>query len=140
MVGKILKKNPRPGVDEYGRTDMHYAGDSEVVQKLIESGLDINRQDDNGWCPLHFYAQDSNVNAIEVALANGADPNLIDLHGNGPLWTATINARGDFSCVVALLKAGAKAGHKNEHGRSLLDMANTIKGGLEAVFLEHNHA
>ena len=137
MTGKIPKKNSRPGIDEYGRTALHYADNPEVIQKLIDSGVDVNLQDDNGWCPLHFFAQDGNVEAIEVALSNGADPNLADSHGNGPLWTATMNARGNFACVIALLKAGALANNQNVHGRSPMDMANTIKGGLESVFRDH---
>lgn len=137
MTGKIPKKNTRPGIDEYGRTALHYAENSEVIQKLIDSGIDVNLQDDNGWCPMHFFAQDGNVKAIEVALSNGANPNLTDAHGNGPLWTATMHAKGNFSCVIALLDAGATANHQNAHGRSPLDMANTIKGGLESVFLKH---
>lgn len=137
MTGKIPKKNSRPGIDEYGRTALHYVDNPEVIQKLINDGADVNLQDDNGWCPLHFFAQDSNVEAIQIALSNGADPNLADSHGNGPLWTATMNARDNFACVIALLKAGAVANHQNVHGRSPLDIAETIKGGLQSVFRDH---
>ncbi|MEX1215124.1 ankyrin repeat domain-containing protein [Saccharospirillum sp.] len=138
MVSEVPEK--RQGVDEYGRSEIHYAKDANVIQLMIDSGTDINRQDDNGWCPLHFYAQACNIDAVEVALANNADPNLLDSHGNGPLWTATMNAKGNFSCVVALLKSGANATRKNMHGRSPSDMANTIKGGLERVFADDGHA
>ena len=137
MTGKIPKKDQRPEIDEYGRTALHYARDPEIIQNLIDSGLDVNLQDDNGWCPMHFFAQDGNVEAMEVALSNNANPNLTDSHGNGPLWTATMNAKGNFSCVIALLKAGAVANHRNAHGRSPSDMAATIKGGLESVFETH---
>ena len=137
MTGKIPKQKSREGIDEYGRTELHYASDIQSIINLLEAGLDINLQDDNGWCPMHFYAQDSNAAAIELALQKGANPNLIDQHGNSPLWTATMNARGNFSCVIALLKSGAIKDHKNIHGRSPLDMANTIKGGLDEVFTKY---
>ena len=140
MTGKIPKKKPREGIDEYGRNDIHYADTSTKIENLINEGFDINLQDDNGWSPMHFYAQDSNVSAIQAALKSGANPNLVDSHGNGPLWTATMNARGEFSCVIALLKAGANPNHKNKHGRSPLDMANTIKEGLENVYAKYQNA
>ena len=105
MVGKVPKRNPRKGIDEYGRTKVHYAETSSEIEKLVNEGADINLQDDNGWCPLHFYAQVNNAEAIQKALELGADPNLTDSHGNGPLWTATMNSRGEYGCVVALLKA-----------------------------------
>lgn len=134
MTGKIPKRNLREGIDEYGRTDIHYASDAGTIERLIVGGADINLQDDNGLCPMHFYAQENNISAIDVALKNGATPNLVDSHGNSPLWTATMNVRGDFSCIEALLKAGANANHKNKHDRSPFDIANTIKGGLEKIY------
>ena len=136
MVGKIPKKNEREGVDEYGRTKLHYSSTASEIEKLIDDGFDINHQDDNGWCPLHFFSQDRNTPAVEAALNKGANPNLIDLHGNGPLWTATMNAKGEYEVVALLLKNGADPNLRNKHGRSPFDMANTIKSGLEVVFTE----
>lgn len=140
MTGKVPKKNPREGIDEYGRTKLHYAGTPEEIENMVNDGLDINLQDDNGWCPIHFYAQENNAEAINKALNLGANPNLVDSHGNSPLWTATMNARGEFTCVIALLKSGANPIIKNKHGRSPLDMANTIQGGLETIFAQHQNA
>jgi ankyrin repeat protein len=140
VSGKVPKKNPRDGIDEYGRTDVHYASDADEIEKLIQAGMDIDLQDDNGWCPMHFYAQNNNVKALEAALNYGANPNLYDSYGNSPLWTATMSAHGQFDCIIALLKAGAKAGHTNKHGRSPKDMANTINNGLEDVFSNYENA
>lgn len=139
MSGNITKRNPRTGIDEYGRTAIHYASDISAIKSLLAEGLDINLQDDNGWSPLHFYAQESNDYAIRLALENGANPNLTDSYGNGPLWTATMNARGNNACVEQLLEAGAVADEKNKHGRSPLDMAKTIGGSLEESFKRHGN-
>lgn len=67
-------------------------------------------------------------------LKHNADPNLYDIYGNGPLWTATMNARGYFECVKILLEHNANPDKKNNAGRSPHDMANTIKQGLDEIF------
>lgn len=137
MTKKWPKKKDRPGVDRYGRTHIHNAVNENDIAKLAEliaAGKDINAQDDNGWTALHFAAQDRNIEMIKLLLKHGADPNLIDIYGNGPLWTATMNAGGSFECVAALLEHNALPDPKNKAGRSPLDMANTIGHGLEEIF------
>ena len=137
MTKKIPKKNPRQGIEEYGRNKLHYAadaGDVETVDSLLNQGLDINAQDDNGWTALHFAAQMNHANVIELLLSKMADPNLVDIHGNNPLWTATMKARGDFRCVELLLMAGSNPSTKNKYGRSPIEIAKTIANGLETPF------
>ena len=137
MSGKQPKRKERPGVDVYGRTPLLKAviDDSEkAVRELVEAGGDVNHQDDNGWTALHFAAQERKNAVAEILLSAGADPNLTDSHGNSPLWTATMNARGDFSLIQLLLNAGAIPDRKNRHGRSPSDIASTIQGGLEKLF------
>jgi ankyrin repeat protein len=140
MTKKWPKKKDRPDVDQYGRTDVHNSvieKDITTLMKLLSAGKNIDSQDDNGWTALHFAAQSSNIEIINLLLKNNANPNLIDIHGNSPLWTATMNARGNFDCVEALLKYNARPDEKNNAGRSPLDMANTIKNGLDKIFLKH---
>ena len=137
MSGKQPKRIPRHGVDEYGRTSLVNAiinGDEPLVKKLIAEGADINHQDDNGWSALHFVAQERKNTILKLLLSCGANPDLLDLHGNTPLWTAVMNSRGDFSAIRLLIKNGAMVDIKNKHGKSPLDMAMTIKGGLEKEF------
>jgi ankyrin repeat protein len=80
---------------------------------------------------LHIAVQERHVDVIEALLAAGADPNAADKHGNGPLWTAVMNARGDNRIVELLLQAGADPQHKNAHGRSPYDMAFNMGHGSE---------
>src|SRR5262245_18037937 len=129
MSGKQPKRKPRPGVDEYGRTPLHYAalnGDYDTLVRLIDSGSSIDAQDDNGCTALHFAAQERQSSLLEELLRRGASPNLVDSHGNSPLWVGLINSKGNYSIVKKLLSAGADPDHKNAHGRSPQDMATLM--------------
>ena len=126
MSGKQPKRKPRPGVDPYGRIPLHYAavdGDIEALVALLDSGSSINAQDDNGWTALHFATQGCHSKIVEELLSRGAASDLVNSHGNSPLWVGIMNARGNFSIVKSLLAAGADPDRKNAHGRSPRDMA-----------------
>lgn len=43
------------------------------VTKLINSGADINQQDEQGWTPLNFAAGKGDVSLIKLLVENGAD-------------------------------------------------------------------
>ena len=129
MAGKVPKKNPRPGVDGYGRTPLHYAaaqGNTAEVGRLLAEGASANAQDDNGWTPAHFAAQACSLECLEALLAAGADPALADVHGNTVLWRAVFASRGDGGLIRALRAAGADPYALNKHGSSPLDLARTI--------------
>jgi ankyrin repeat protein len=127
MSGKQPKRKSRPGVDEYGRIPLHYAavgGDFKALVRLLESGSSIDAQDDNGWTALHFAVQDGHSKLVEELLKRGANPNLVNSHGNSPLWVGFVRARGDdYAVVKRLLAAGADPDHKNAYGRSPRDIA-----------------
>src|SRR5689334_17030113 len=89
------KRNPRPGVDKYGRAPIWYlasAGDVAGVRTALANGADANAGDDAKYTPLHVSAQEGRVEVITVLLGAGADPNVTDKYGNGPLWTAIMSA------------------------------------------------
>jgi len=136
MSGKQPKRIPRPGIDEYGRSPLlnaAIAGDLPKIVVLLAEGAPVDLQDDNGWTALHFAIQARREDIVRALLERGANPNLVNSHGNGPLWVAVMNARGEFGVIEALLAAGADPSRKNLHGRSPRDMAQTIQKGLEAV-------
>jgi uncharacterized protein len=129
MAGKQPKRIPRPGVDEYGRTQVHYAannGDSAQVQDLLRHGANSDAQDDNGWSPLHFAAQANSSAVTSALLEAGADVAVRDSYGNTPLSTAVFNSRGDGSVIRLLRSAAAEPEMPNNNGVTPLQLARTI--------------
>jgi ankyrin repeat protein len=129
MAGKQPKRKPREGVDEYGRTPLHYAAAEsrpDEVAKLVAAGADANAQDDNGWSPLHFAAQAVSSNCTAALLRAGADTSLHDSYGNTALWRAVFSSKEDGSVIRLLREAGANPLAKNKHGISPTSLARTI--------------
>jgi ankyrin repeat protein len=84
MVGKQPKTKARPGVDEYGRTPLHYAcndGNAALCAELLAAGASANAPDDNGWVPLHFAAQAQSASVTSLLLNAGAETDIRDYHG-----------------------------------------------------------
>ncbi len=137
MSRKQPKRKPRPGVDVYGRTELHYAaneGNLEEVRRQIALGSDPNAQDDDGWCALHFAAQFNSAPITEALLQAGAKPDLKDLFGNTPLFTAVFNSRGEGAVIGLLRVAGADPHAANDSGVTPLGLARTINNFNVAQF------
>jgi len=129
MTRKQPKRKPRPGVDEYGRTPLHYAaadGQVEEVIRLLSAGANPNAQDDNGWSALHFAAQAVSSGVTEMLLAGGAQTELKDSFGNTALSTAVFESRGNGSVIQLLRRAGADPHAANSSGVTPLSLARTI--------------
>lgn len=82
---------------------------------------------DNGEHSLHQYAGRGAAGIVRALLAQGIDPELIDVHRNRPLHHAA--ASGDLDTVRALLDAKAKPSPRNGHNLAPLHRA-----------AEHGHA
>jgi ankyrin repeat protein len=127
------KRNPRIGMDVYGRTDLFnfaFKGDIEGVKKEVASGASLNQGDDAGFTPLHIAIQEKRVDVVNFLLENGADPNQKDKYGNSPLWTAVYYAsranrtEANIEILRLLLDRGADPNQLNNAGRSPLQMVN----------------
>ncbi len=128
-VKKLINQSQIDVLDGEARTPLIYSAFSnnvEILEWLIDNDANINHQDRGGWCALHAAAQEGHLQIVELLLNRGANPNLIDSYGNGPLWTATMNAKGDETIPNLLIDAGSDANHKNNAGRSPTDIKNTM--------------
>jgi ankyrin repeat protein len=123
------KRNDRPGVDRYGRTDLHYAalaGDASKVKELLAGGLDPGVLDDDGRTPLHAAAQAWCPACCTALLEAGAAVDSADVNGNTPLWVAVFESRGRGEIIKLLRDRGADPTRPNRHGVSPLKLARTI--------------
>lgn len=79
--------------DPYGQTALMYAvsaGNTSILQDLIDLGADVNALTDEGWTALMFASRD-NGDAIPVLLENGADADLENGAGRSAFDIALVN-------------------------------------------------
>lgn len=136
---QLIRTNPDEALAKLSRIDERYRGGTllhhsiaygahQVAVELIRRGIDVNMQDSNGQSALHFAAESCNVTVAELLIQHGGRFDLLDVHGNSPVWTAVFNARGNYELVRLFLKHGGARMVKvrNRHGRSPLDFAVQI--------------
>ena len=78
------------GVDEDGRTPLHWASKVEVVKYLIENlHCDPNCVNRKGWTPLHFASFWGFVEMVKYLTETcHCDPNCMNTYGETPLYLA----------------------------------------------------
>lgn len=121
-------RNRRSDVDEYGRSSLwHYAAEGNLValeNELRSSTDNVSAADKDGFTALHVAAQNGHIPIVRKLLAAGAEVNVLDCYGNGPLWTASrqaslaIATEPAFEIAALLLRSGANPHHVNNAGRS----------------------
>lgn len=116
--------------EDTGDSFLHCAIASELQELslyLINRGINVNIQDNNGDTALHFLPVYHNIEIGKAIMKAGGDPNIRNKHNNNSLWTAVFNARGkNYDLVELLLAYGADAHTPNNAGRSPLDFAKQI--------------
>lgn len=75
-------------------------GNDQVVEYLLNKGVNLNGQDENGMTALHFAANDGHSSSCSLLLARGANINIQTNDGATALFLA---ARGGFLPVCRLL-------------------------------------
>lgn len=110
--------------------------DRAAVQRLIESGADVNSAQPDGATALHWAAYHGDSDLARLLLAAGAEPSAANRNGSTPMWLAA--SRGDASVLAALLENGAEPDEALPLGRTPLMLA-ARSGSVEAVrvLLEH---
>ncbi|HEX6996355.1 MAG TPA: ankyrin repeat domain-containing protein [Gammaproteobacteria bacterium] len=116
--------------------DAAMQGDRAAVQRLIESGLDVNAPQADGATALHWAAYHGDAELVRLLLEAGANPSAANRNGSTPMWLAA--SRGDAEILAALLASGAEADEALPLGRRPLMLA-ARSGSVDAVrvLLEH---
>jgi ankyrin repeat protein len=110
-----------------GNTPLHYTayyGEFEMVQALLEYGVDVNTTNFVGCTPLDFASIGDHYNEPRVArllIEHGADPNTRNVIGSTPLHRAS--GGGRIETVRLLIEHGANVEVKDYVGRTPLDVA-----------------
>lgn len=101
-------------------------GQRSMVEALLKRGAAINRP---GWSALHYAASGPDDAALRLLLSQGADIDARSPNGTTPLMMAA--QYGPWSCVEALLAAGARGELQNDLGLTATDFAR--RGGRDAL-------
>jgi len=81
----------------------------------------VDFQNKDGRTPLHFAAQENDINTTRLLLSVGANLNIADFQGWTPLHIAVQN--NDFEIVQLLIAAGANRFLKNLNDQVAIDFA-----------------
>jgi ankyrin repeat protein len=87
-----------------------------------------------GMAPLHLAAQEYAAHAARLLLEAGASVDLVDEHGDSPLFVATFNSRGRGDLIVLLREYGADPDLVNRHGQTPRGLAERIANYNVAQF------
>jgi len=110
------------------RTPLHMFGmeyrRDEYLALLASGEYDVNAQDADGKTPLHYAAEQQQVEIVSALLDAGADPNIPEIHyGNTPLVTAIFWVDETGAAVEKMLAKGADPTIADHKGSTPLDLA-----------------
>jgi ankyrin repeat protein len=127
-VKKLLGKRDASTIYSEREPLVHWAAKQRNLSTLEwllgVNGVDVDFKDDGGWTCLLLSVFDENIEATEVLLRFGANPNIIapTSRNYSPLMMASF--RGREQLVEMLLKAGADPNYRSStDGKSALDLA-----------------
>jgi ankyrin repeat protein len=138
-VKRILAKYPdmKTVRRDGGWTLLHLSFRSrELVEYLIDNGLDIEARSDSQWTPLHSQAYGGHIDGVELLLEHGADIEAKHAYDMTPLISSV---RWDRIGVAKLLvEKGANVNCTNTLGRTpLIICATEGYSELADIFLDN---
>ncbi|MEM7403053.1 MAG: ankyrin repeat domain-containing protein [Myxococcota bacterium] len=99
------KQTKVAALDNYQRTPLHWVAKNpraqEMIDKLLQQGIDVNAQDRFGMTALHLAAKHGNLQCVKKLIKEGAGIRTYDRFGNTPYTWALVNKHKK---VAALLK------------------------------------
>jgi ankyrin repeat protein len=118
---------------------VHFArsGDVESLRKELDAGIDANVTDNLGQTALIAAVSHGGLEATNLLLARGADPDVRDNAGWSPLHYAAYFGAGT-DLMAALLAKGAKIDARNDRGITALYFASATAHSVQVSYLlEH---
>nr|XP_004469182.2 2-5A-dependent ribonuclease isoform X2 [Dasypus novemcinctus] len=110
-------------------------GDTELVQRLLERGAEVNFQGgEGGWTPLHNAVQSSREDIVGLLLHHGADPCRQKKNGATPFLVAGIV--GNVRLLELFLSKGSHVDECDFHGFTAF-MEAAVYGKVEALKFLH---
>lgn len=116
-----------------GKTALHYATilateifDTEIADLLLQSGADVNKQDNGGYTPLMMGIgefEDFYLPLIELLLKKGADLEIQDSKGFTALMSAVDSYKPSLPLVTLLLDYKQDLNLRNAEGKTALLLA-----------------
>ena len=111
MVELLLKNGVRPLLEGTRSSDNSLIvatiyNKYDIVEILINFGMNINRVDDDNSTPLRYACKNNNIRIVKLLLRNGADPNIAAQNGSTPLSEAIVFKNKEL--IDLLLQHGAK--------------------------------
>ena len=104
-------------------------GNIKLVKLRLDSGVDVNEKNKNGWTPLHSAAWGGDKEIVKILIAANADVNAKNRIG----WTPLYNAK-TMEIAQLLIEGGADVNAKDEEGKTPLDW-----GTVETADLLRKH-
>ena len=132
-IQQLLDQGISPNAEVDGWTALEKASvrnQYNVIEILIEAGVDPNREDEYGLSPLHMSCKDGHVNSADALMKYGARHDKTDKSGYTPLHHAAKS--GQIEIVNILLKKGADPRRVCDQGNTPLHMASS-SGHQEVV-------
>ncbi len=92
--------------DKRGCNALHYAArakKSDMIERILEYGIDINAIDHNGWTPLHWAVASTKDSAdvIRLLLQNGCDQSIRDKQGRTARDLTILFKKTEESAILA---------------------------------------
>ena len=115
-----------------GSTVLHWAANPEMIQSLLDLGVEPSPVDSSGNTPLMSAIHRGNTDAARILIDKGADVNMADDRGCSPLQAATMRDNPELTRL--LIGRSSNVNCRTDDGKHVLVEA-AMRGNVEIVKL-----
>ena len=112
----------------------------KLIETLLDTGADVNEQDEMGETPLHkALATQYPKEIVSLLIKHGADVNIKDKEGRLPIHKVLSSQNPDIRLLTLLLENGADVNAKDKNGETPLQKALKLPHSFlfSQVLLKH---